>query len=329
MRMRISIILSLALVSSVAAAAGETCRIGGSALSFVDGEEAKRRLAAEDGFVHTLSAFDRAARLKSDHEIDTPTYLKFLSEQARSWSADERRELEAAWCDLAHRIDGKGWKLTLPKSVLLIKSSGLEEGQTPYTRGDAIIIPERVVAAKMGARVLPHELFHVFSRTLGKSNPARQNALYKIVGYTPLDGEFEVPVELRARAITNPDSFAIRHGVTIKRGDTTVLTVPFLFASPARYDAKQGGEFFRYLQFKLLPVHREGKSWRVDRDKEGQPLQIDPLETNYSDVVGRNTEENFQADEVLAANFDLALAPKAPPIADGWIIKQLDAALKQ
>jgi hypothetical protein len=308
-------------------ALAEPCRVAGAALAFADGGAAKAILTTEDGFVRALSPFDRAARLKTDQDVATAAYLRFVGDQARSWTTDERRNLDVQWCALARAVAAKGWKLTLPKTVSLVKTSGQEEGQTPYTRGDAIIVPERV-APSVPVVLLAHELFHILSRQLAKAVPARLNELYQIVGYQPLDGELAVPAELRPLAITNPDSYAIHHAVKVKAGDTTVLAVPFLFASRPRYDVQKGGEFFQYLQFKLLPVHRAGKTWQVDRDSNQRLVVLDPSATNYTELVGRNTDENFQADELLANNFALALESPAQPVPDAWVVQKLDAALK-
>jgi hypothetical protein len=306
----------------------EPCRVAGAALAFADGDTAKALLTTADEFVRALSPFDRAARLKTDQDVDTATFLRFVGNQARSWMAEERRIGQAQWCTLARAVEAKGWKLTLPKTVTLVKTSGQEEGQTPYTRGDAIMVPERLTP-RVPVVLLAHELFHIFTRTLARETPARLNELYQIVGYRSLDATLAVPDELRPLAITNPDSYAIRHGVSVKRGDKVVLAVPLLFASRPRYDVRKGGEFFQYLQFKLLPVHRVGDTWQVDRDGHQQLVLLDPGATNYAEVVGRNTGENFQADEVLAGSFMLAIESPAPTVPDPWVVQKLDAALKR
>ena len=315
------------MIASAAFANESRCRVAGSALAFADGEAATRILAKEDDFVRAQSPFDRAARLKSDKPVDMQAYLRFLANSVRAWSTDERRDLDAAWCEIGRRIESKGWNITLPNPVVAIKSSGQEEGNTPYTRGDAIIFPESLVSAKQAGRALSHELFHIFSRTLGRSAPARQDALYSLIGYVRLDGEVAIPPDLRSRAITNPDSYAIHHAVKLRHGDASLLAVPFLFSSRTTYDVRRGGEFFDYLQFRLLPVRRVGKVWQVERDASDRPILIDPAQTNYADVVGRNIDENFQADEVLAGNFALAL--DGHPGRDAWLLDKLDAALKR
>src|SRR5262245_28129710 len=70
-------------------AAAESCQVAGASLAFADAEAGKTLLASEDGFVRALSPFDRAARLKSDRDVDTGAYLRFVAAQARSWTAAE------------------------------------------------------------------------------------------------------------------------------------------------------------------------------------------------------------------------------------------------
>jgi len=104
------------------------------------------------------------------------------------------------------------------------------------------------------------------------------------------------------------------------------LVVPFLFSTRETYDVQRGGEFFAYLDFKLVPVERNGAQFVAVAGRDGPEL-IDVSATNYLSHVGSNTPEIFHADEVLAANFALALGYRAATERTPEIPKKLAASL--
>jgi hypothetical protein len=215
--------------------------------------------------------------------------------------------------------------------VLLVKTTGDEEGHAPYTRGSAIIVPANVaVDALQSKGILAHELFHVYSRALGadRAGRPRRSALYAVFGYTPLERPFHPPVSYVPRLITNPDGPATTHGITVKADGVSQRTVPMLFADPPRYDPFRGGEFFEYLQFRLVAIQREDEAWVAQTHPDGTPVLLDPSHTNYLTLVGHNTDELFQPDELAAASFALALGYGGDtPVPDPSLLKKLDAVL--
>ena len=262
----------------------------GTVARLAPAKEAAALLSARDDFVKAMSPFDRAARLHSAGPVSEEAYLAHVGRQAREWTPAESAKAEAAVRKVAGRI--APFKLGLPKEVLLLKTTGDEEGHAAYCRGNAVVLPQNMVDGPPAEleRILIHELFHILSR----QDPKLREALYGILGFRACP-EAPLPADLRDRKITNPDAPRNDHAVDIEDGGGTVTVVPVLF-SETDYSPERGGEFFDYLQFKLLVVKQEGD----------EPVLLDPVRTpGFLDKVGRNTDYLFHPEEVLADNFVL------------------------
>jgi hypothetical protein len=116
----------------------------------------------------------------------------------------------------------------------------------------------------------------------------------------------------------------------VQRDGSAIWAVPILFSLSPRYDTAQGGPFFRYLEFKLLVVQREGSSptARATYDVAHPALlDLDQVSGFYRQV-GRNTDYIIHPEEILADNFKLLLLGKANvPSPD--VLRRLSAVLSQ
>ena len=103
-------------------------------------ETARAMLGARDEFVARLSPFDRAARLKSGTDVAEAEYLAFATAAGREWSNDERARLTAAFAAIEPKLAELLPELDEP--ILLVKTSGEEEGGAGYTRANAVMLPQ-------------------------------------------------------------------------------------------------------------------------------------------------------------------------------------------
>lgn len=270
----------------------------GLVLRFATVEEGKAVLAAADLFARSLTRFDRESRLSSDQNPSTRDLLDFAADQVRPWPEADVERITAAVKSLREKLAPLAD--VLPKEVLLIHTTGREEGDAAYTRGKAIILPTkklRLPAVQL-ERLLTHELFHVLSRY----DANLRQRLYAVVGFTPC-GPIELPEEFRERKITNPDAPALDCTIALTIGDRRALCTPLLLASVERYDPQAGGGFFKYLQFHLMEVERDGDRVRPVL-KGGDLVLHDPKRVDdYFAQIGRNTGYIIHPDEVLADNF--------------------------
>jgi hypothetical protein len=288
-----------------------------SAIRFADVAAAREILTANDAFFKALSPFDRQVRLKTDRPVTADEFLKaaVAAAEAAAWEKDEIERITHILRAIRPKLEP--FKLPLPKTVLLVKTSGREEGNAAYTRGAAIVLPRRM-AARPAEALLLHELFHVLSR----HDQELRDRLYAILGFTRC-GPVAMPPDLEARRITNPDAPVIEHRIRLNLPDDAsnrrdkpggsqkeIDAVPILLSSTPRYDAKRGGSLFDYMKFHLLAVERDGDRWRA-KLKDGQPMLLDPNRTeSYHQQIGRNTKYIIHPEEILADNFVLLVTGK-------------------
>ena len=303
MRSVIVVAMLLALLEQVRA----EVRLGSTTLSFATVEEGKRVLTSRDDYVERMSAFDRAARLKTDRVVPERDYLEFVGKAVVAWEEAEKEKVYLAMEGVEEEL--KKMDLPFPKKIWLIKTTGKEEGNAAYTRANAIVFPERFLkgGAPWVQRVLCHELFHVLSR----ANRELREKCYAAIGFEKCD-ELEFPEELAERKLTNPDAPRNEHCLKVKIDGEEQWVIPILFSKEEKYDPEKGGEFFRYLQFKLLVVERAEEGMSVEVVREGEKVKLlDAGEvTGFLEQVGENTTYLIHPEEILADNFVLLVTGK-------------------
>lgn len=294
-------------------------------ISFASVAEAGKILVARDDFVQRMSPFDRAARLKTDRSVSEEAYLKFVGENILDWDDQEKQRLASVFEGLESELGDLAW--AFPKEVLLIKTTGKEEGGAAYTRANAVILPQKMLAMPVAGlrRVLCHELFHVISR----ANPALREKLYAAIGFVKCN-EPALPEDLASRRLANPDAPRNDHCIRIQVEGQDHWAVPIIFSSAASYDVERGGEFFRYLKFRLLLVERSDETSTVTplcEDDEPKLVKISDV-SGFFEQIGRNTGYVIHPEEVLADNF-MRLKLKDQDLPSPEITEKMDDILKR
>ena len=290
-------------------------------LVFATIPEARKVLAAEDDFAKRTSPFDRAARMKVDRDVGLAEYLEFAGASALEWAPAEKEAIGAAMRSIEGAL--KRLALPLPAKVLVIKTSGNEEGHAAYTRGNAVIFPRRFLEGQ-GAQLrkfLAHELFHVATR----GDPALATRLYEAIGFRRC-GELAFPQELAPRKITNPDAPRNDHAIKVQAGGSSVWAMPILFAR-SRYDVARGGEFFQYLQLEFLLVDQCDRKVapRPLADANGARRAGVKDVSGFFEQVGSNTQYIIHPEELLADNFAQIVVGEPPRSPE--IHKRIEAAI--
>ena len=273
---------------------------GPTVARFATAEESRLRLGTRDSFVAALSEYDRAARTGKRGPVSEAEFLSFAAGQALDWPPAEIAKLTASIAKISALL--KPLQLPLPREVWFVKSTGREEAETAYTRGNAVIIPQQYVdvPAEELDRIILHEIFHVLSRNA----PERRNALYAIVGYRDC-GPLKWPPELAARRITNPDAPDDRYCITLQRDGAPLTFYPVLFAKEEVFDPALPGTYLERLQFKLLAVMGAGTNWTPGRAGDGLVMLDAANVPEYFTAIGLNTRYIIHPEEILADNFIL------------------------
>ncbi len=167
--------------------------------------------------------------MRTDRDVSEQEFLGFIAGHVRPWTAAEIARLTPMLEALGEKL--RPWKLPLPPEILLVKTSGEEEGRAAYCRGNAIVLPRNMLDQQPSRlpKILPHEVFHVLS----SHNPELRKKLYATIGFRPT-GEVQLPEALRPRKITNPDAPLNNFAITIESPSGPVEWMPVLISKSAR-----------------------------------------------------------------------------------------------
>ena len=106
---------------------------------FATVEEARAILTNRDEFVEGLSPLDRAARMKKGDDVSESDFLKFVGTNVLAWDEAERRKMTQVFQGIQAQLNSLA--SPFPKRVLLVKTTGLEEGGADYTRRTTAMLP--------------------------------------------------------------------------------------------------------------------------------------------------------------------------------------------
>jgi len=280
------------------AAAVDVPLTGETVVRFASVEEGAAVLAQRDDYIRNLSPFDRQVRPRTDRDVSEQEFVAFLAGHARPWTEAEIARFTPMLADLGAKL--APWKLKLPPVILLVKTSGQEEGGAAYCRGAAIVLPQTMIDNPRNnlAKILPHEVFHVLSN----QNPALRQALYATIGFHPCN-EVRLPEPWAARKITNPDAPRNDCYLVADWQGRPMEWMPVLVSKSPRYDAARGGSLFAYLDFKLLQLVDDNGTRRPAL-VNGAPVLVEPDSVpGYAAQIGANTKYIIHPEEVLADNF--------------------------
>ena len=277
-------------------------------------------LGAEDDYTVTLSAFDYAAKFKSDRPLDA-------AERAVLYRAalDEYTEAEIGRLKNAFHMTFKameGMTVKLPATIHIFSEQTIESGAA-YTRANTICMPKGMIGRMddgMLAGLAAHEMFHVISR----HNQALRPAIYSILGFKWVK-PIQLPTELAARTIANPDAPGMDYVIEAEWQGKKTHFLPILHSKRAY----TRGSFFHYLQDDLLVVDAN-QNPPIAVLADGKPVILSKEEVNgYYEQVGRNTDYTFHPEETSADHFKLLLFGKLDELPNPDKIEALDAILKR
>lgn len=240
-----------------------------------------------------------------------------MGQNTLEWTPEEKEKVKTG-LQLFENLSSD-LSLSLPEEVFFVKTTGKEEGGGAYTRANAIFIPENFLAhpQKTMNWVVCHEFFHVLTR----ENPALREQLYQIIGFEKC-GEIELPDDLEALKISNPDAPVYDHVIKLHVNGEDHWGVPVIY-SEREFDAAEGKTFFDYLTFKLLLTRSEaspGIGIRKAFNANSAGLYSPEDVHGFFEQVGENTNYIIHPEEILAENFVHMLMQtkdlKSPEITD-------------
>ncbi|WDI30290.1 hypothetical protein PUV54_10005 [Hyphococcus flavus] len=253
-------------------------------------------MGGEDSFTMALTGADLELRF-GDGAAD---YRQAARNAVRPWSAEEREKLEAASLITAQLFRDHQVSLPVPDEVLLIKSTGREEGGAGnYTRGNAMIIPENQMdrTSERFVGVFAHELLHVATRT----DPSLRDDLYAVIGFYAC-APIQLTPDLESARITNPDAFHHEYCIDVSLNGETFPVIPVTMLMPGDENTES---IFERIAIRLFRVSPKGT---LVRGTDGEPLHYSLGEvTGFFEQVGQNTDYIVHAEEIIADNFSMLI----------------------
>src|SRR5262245_32760443 len=95
--------------------------------------EARAALTADDAFTRSLSKFDLQSRRKAAGAVTLDDWKKFVVQHVRAWQPEEIAAVTESFQRLSRPLGQL--QLPLPKTILMIRTTGEEESDAAYTRG--------------------------------------------------------------------------------------------------------------------------------------------------------------------------------------------------
>jgi len=246
-----------------------------------------------------------------------------VANQVQPWTVGEKVRIESVFKSIAGRI--KDFNLNFPREILLIKTTGKEEGGAAYCRSNAIVLPQKMLAGQNAGleKLLTHELCHI----LLSNDPRLRESLCRAINFRKCN-DIELPEKLRDVRLTNPDGVKNDHYIEVEYDFSVIQVVPIIYSSTSKYDVNKGGEFFRYLRINLLAIEKSGDKWKYKRDDGGEPILLELKDVpDYFNKIGSNTNYVIHPEEIIAENFVLVVQG-TQPVKSEWVIEKMRKLLQ-
>lgn len=213
-------------------------------------------LAKEDAYLMAMKNWEFAA--KTDGRIKTlEAFRTFLSGQVLEWTPSETERLNGIIASICSRFTEK---LSIGLSdgrFGIIKTSGLDEWKSAYTRENNIVLPVNKLETyddEALEKLIIHEVFHLLSRY----NEATRSALYEVLGFSRISLDESMCDVLKTRLV-NPDALDMKWAMPLENGD---WCMPIIFLEDGRLEF-EAGDIFDRIAFKLLILDKPLQSGRV------------------------------------------------------------------
>ncbi|MBR2546862.1 MAG: hypothetical protein IKF07_01540 [Eubacterium sp.] len=265
---------------------------------FASKDEGRELMFSNKDYYLGFSKNDLEFKLQKKDAMMTD-YLDFAGKQVMDFTDEEKALVERFMADMEDELKNEGYDLPPLDEIIFIKTTMHEEtGAAAYTHGTQIYIGEQVLSrvlngdkedAEMCESILWHELFHCLTRC----NPDFRKNMYKLISFTVVEDDYEIPPSVFVYHISNPDvehhnSYAT---FNIDGKDIDCFTD---FVTTKHFE-KKGDSFFDTGTTALIPI-------------DGSDIYYTPEEAdNFDEVFGKNTDYVIDPEECMADNFSFAM----------------------
>ena len=260
---------------------------------FADREEGQKLLLSNTEYYDGFTENDLQFRMQS-RDAAMKDYLAFAEDQVRDFTDKQKALISGTMDQIELTAAENGYQFPPLDEITFISTTTDEEpGAAAYTHGTQIYLNEAFMDMctkhkKYGAdfqRLLAHEVFHCLTRC----NPAFRADMYALIHFTVQDEEYKLPASVSEYYISNPDVEHHNAFATFNI-DGKPVDCYMAFATREHFE-KAGDTFFDTGTAVLVPV-------------DGTDTYYYPEDaSNYSEVLGENTEYTIDPEECMADNF--------------------------
>ncbi len=275
-----------------------------SEITYLNQSEASIILSSNDLLMQTFSPLDKA--LRANKKINDQDFVTFQTQGAESFSPEDQDKIALALNKISSVFK---MELPLPKNIKFIKSNNQHEFGFSYTKDNIIILNQNEFETSNieFTRLIAHELFHVMTRHL----PAIRTDLFKLINFTPIGTFDDVSEDIDPKRVTNPDAFYTEYAIDITSNGEVFTVTPFILATHSIEEINFDKDFDFGMKLVNIESDEEYSEYAYDEDSK---LKIfEPKNTNYTDLVGQNTNYIIHPEEVMAENFSLMIITKVFP----------------
>lgn len=258
----------------------------------------------EEDFFEKINLIDMQLQMPLNHfkdvKITREKYKEHLKKSVVEFSEIDKTRLRKIFKNIENGIHQINPNI-MPPSIRLIKVQPNHYGEgVYYTRENSIIIPTNVLRnfqEETLRKVLIHEIFHIYSRQVRKT---QREKLYGLIHYKKLKGELKKDEWLQKNTLLNPDGLEENWFVELNVNGTAQKLVSLLVA---RENADITQPFFSQMLHRMYVLQQRGNTYFLDKKQYYTPRQVKSL----INKIGNTTHYIIHPDEILAENFVLAV----------------------
>lgn len=264
--------------------------------TYLTAEECAQKLGSVSQYYAGLSqkSLDFFSQKK---ETTAEEYRLYSMEQACDLTEEDKAFLDKVLNGVEERLSEKGMKLP-ERNEFSIAFTTMNEafGAAGYTHDTTIFLNKAFIESMIYAdesfdymvTILSHELFH----TLTRNNPEFRKEMYGILNFTVNDSDFNIPEEVHALMISNPDvGHHDSYAEFTVNGEKKNCYLVFLTENEFE---KPGDTFFTNMYSGLVCIDDGTLYFQNDAE-------------DFFSVMGHNTEYCEDPEECMADNFSFAV----------------------
>jgi hypothetical protein len=279
-------------------------------IKFASREEGIDAITARDDYILGMNPIDYEIRLQRQDNVTEGALLELYKDSVTEFPLEAAQWISKYLKKFADYT--KDLHLPFPPTINFVATTGREESNAAYTRGNTIFFPESMLtpsSVRWIEDTLYHELFHVLSRY----NPELRNSLYEIIGFQKCD-PIELADDLKKLNISSPDSPLYDYVIEVQQDGNNCYVVPVVYVDTEKYNPDQPQHFSRCMREGLMHVQKAdgngNKFVPVLKNGMTKISDVDDV-TGYFEQIGKNTNYITHPEEIMADNFVFAVIGRA------------------